>query len=268
MEARAILAGPGAARTLDAGGSGRLEIALGAGGYVRLGVDGWLVVASPRAPVGPLSLLVAGLGSDRAVAGWPATAQGLTLRLGPHRLSLAGTRVASAPAACADAGRDATSALAAALAASPEPPPALAGGLSALARGELGQAVALLAGRGDGLTPAGDDILAGYAGWRHAAGAPVALSAAAAGRSSPIGLAYLRCAERGELPQPAEALCAALRAGDGVTAARRARVLRTWGTSSGPALLWGIAAAVQSAGRRARPARGRPARARRGPARA
>ncbi len=36
-------------------------------------------------------------------------------------------------------------------------------------------AVGGLAGLGPGLTPAGDDVLAGYAAWRHADGAPVAL---------------------------------------------------------------------------------------------
>jgi hypothetical protein len=106
-------------------------------------------------------------------------------------------------------------------------------------------AVRLLAGRGEGLTPAGDDGLAGYAGWAAATGATPELSALAAGRASPIGLAYLRCAERGELPAPAAATIAAVLAGDREAAARRARVLRRWGGSSGSALLWGIGAGAR-----------------------
>jgi hypothetical protein len=72
---------------------------------------------------------------------------------------------------------------------------------------------------------------------------PVSLSPRACGRSSPLGLAYLRCAERGELPEPAGALLQALVAGDAAAAGRRARRLATWGASSGAALFWGMAAA-------------------------
>jgi hypothetical protein len=43
---------------------------------------------------------------------------------------------------------------------------------------------------------------------------------------------------------PAAALLIALRAGDAGAAARRARALRRWGTSSGAALLWGFGAAA------------------------
>ena len=66
MRLRAVAAGPGAARALRGGGTGRLEIALGAGGYVRLGADGWVLLAGHRAVVGPLTLVVSGLGGVRA----------------------------------------------------------------------------------------------------------------------------------------------------------------------------------------------------------
>ena len=101
----------------------------------------------------------------------------------------------------------------------------------------------MLAGLGQGLTPAGDDVLAGYAGWMALRGTPVELSALAADRSPPISLAYLRCAERGELPEPAARLLAAR---DARTFERRARVLARWGSSSGRALMWGFAAAAAS----------------------
>jgi hypothetical protein len=240
---RAVLAGPGAARALREGGRGRLEIALGTGGYARLDPGGWLLVTGPRAPVGPLSLLVAGLGTLRSQAGWAVRVEHGALDLGPHRIALDRLRVAAPPPLPPRAARLGP-AVAAVLAACPPPPPALADGIGALERGDGQRAVALLGGFGDGLTPAGDDVLAGYAAWCHAAGAPVKLSTLAAGRSSPIGLAYLRCAERGELPDGAAALLAALWTGDAGAVARRARALRAWGSSSGAALAWGLAAAA------------------------
>ncbi|HEV2775641.1 MAG TPA: DUF2877 domain-containing protein, partial [Solirubrobacteraceae bacterium] len=66
---------------------------------------------------------------------------------------------------------------------------------------------------------------------------------------APLGRAYLRCAERGELPAPAAAVLSAIRRGDRAGAARRAARLADWGASSGAALLWGIAAGAGSTGR-------------------
>ena len=121
-------------------------------------------------------------------------------------------------------------ALAAALDVVAPAPAELAAGLDALAAGDLAAGVAALAGRGEGLTPAGDDALAGFAAWRWARGAPVALPAQ---RCAPLGRDYLRCAERGELPQPAAAVLEAILAGDarrrgapGARAGRLGRELR------------------------------------------
>ena len=84
-------------------------------------------------------------------------------------------------------------------------------------------------------------MLAGYAAWRHGAGAAIHL---ATPRCSPLGAAYLRCAERGELPEVAARVLDAVRAGDAGRAARRARGLARWGASSGTAILWGVEAAA------------------------
>jgi Protein of unknown function (DUF2877) len=135
-------------------------------------------------------------------------------------------------------------AAAAALEVAGPPPRAVEPGLLALQRGRIRDGVWRLAGRGDGLTPAGDDALAGYAAWRQSMGAPAAVSALAANRSSPLGLAYLRCAERGELPDSGAGVLAALHAGDRDAARTAALALRDWGASSGTALLWGICAAA------------------------
>ena len=221
-------------------------VALGVGGYVRLGASGWLLVAGPRAPAGPLSLLVAGLGGKarRGGVGGVGRRRGhARRRAAPDRRRWAvGAGLAPAPTASSRAavprgdGRGARGRR--------DPPAALRPGLAALEQGALAPAIRLLAGRGDGLTPAGDDVLAGYAAWTLAAGEPATLSALAAPRCSPIGLAYLRCAERGEVPEPATALIGAVRRGDARAAGRHADALGSWGSSSGAALVWGMAAAL------------------------
>ncbi|MBV9415305.1 MAG: DUF2877 domain-containing protein, partial [Solirubrobacterales bacterium] len=130
----------------------------------------------------------------------------------------------------------------------PYPPEVLRAGLAALATGRMRVAVRSLAGVGEGLTPAGDDVLAGYAAARAALGAPVTLSTQAAGRSSPLGLAYLCCAERGELPDVAARVLGAICRGSPSEVAATVPALSAWGTTSGIALAWGLVAGVSVAG--------------------
>lgn len=236
---RAVLAGPGARRALCDGASGAVELAFGPGGYVRLG-ERWVLLAPARSPLGPLSLLVAGLARGDLVPGDGAAVEGDALVAGALRIDLSRTRAAPPPLprmvplepgwrAALDAALDAVA-----------PPAAeLEAGLRALEAGDLAAGVAGLAGRGEGLTPAGDDALAGFAAWRWARGEAICLPAR---RCAPLGRDYLRCAERGELPQPAAAVLEAILAGDAGAASRRARGLADWGASSGAALLWGLAA--------------------------
>ncbi|MCA1689330.1 MAG: DUF2877 domain-containing protein, partial [Actinobacteria bacterium] len=66
-------------------------------------------------------------------------------------------------------------------------------------------------------------------------------------RCAPLGRDYLRCAERGELAQPAARVLEAIRAGEPRLAARRARALAGWGATSGAAMLWGMAAGAAEA---------------------
>jgi hypothetical protein len=243
--ARAVLVGPGARRALDAaaGAGAIVEYAFGPGGYVRLG-EHWLLLAPARSPVGPLSILVSGLARGDLVAGARAEVSccdAMTVG-GALRIDLSHARDAPPPATLTLA-RGWRAALRAAFAAIPPAPAMLAAGLAALAEDDVASGVGLLAGLGEGLTPAGDDVLAGFAAWRWTQGAPVALPA---DRCAPLGRAYLRCAERGELPAPAAAVLAAIAAGDVAAATRRARGLSEWGASSGAALLWGIAAGAGS----------------------
>jgi Protein of unknown function (DUF2877) len=240
--ARALRAGPGAARALRGAGTGQVEIVLGGGGgYVSLGHDRWVQLAHPRAQHGPLSLHVASLGP--LAAGIPARVTDGGLEIDDRRIALAGVRVVGRrrmrapgvrPPACGPCRAE------------------LRAGVERLARGDVTAAVDLLAGRGEGLTPAGDDVLAGYAGWMATAGSPVRVAEAAADRTTGLSLAYLRCAERGELPAAAEALIAALARADAAAAARSARTLARWGVTSGRALMLGMDAAARRC--RARPA--------------
>ena len=241
-DTRALWAGPGARRALRRGGAGTVEIALHPGGYVCLRDDGWLLVAHGRAPRGPLTVGVADLARAPLVPGEPVRVDATALRVGT-RLCIDIEPVLGDVDAPADAPLAAgwRSALAGVVAASPAPAEEFAAGLAALRRDDTVAAAALLGGHGPGLTPAGDDVLAGYAAWRHAAGAPVRLPR---GRCSPLGHAYLRCAERGELPAAGERVIRAIRAGDATAARRSARALAGWGASSGTAILWGVAAAA------------------------
>ncbi len=228
VAARALWAAPGAIRALRDGAVGGVEFATASGAYLRFG-DDFVHLAGPRAPRGPLTLLVAALGELRpGDAAWFDGA----LHVGAHALA---PPPASPVAPLGPLLPGWRRALLAALEVLPAPRLPLA----ALRAGDVERAVSELAGRGEGLTPAGDDVLAGYAAWRGET-----LSPLAAGRASPLGLAYLRCAERGELPEVVARVVAAIRAGDDEAACRRARALSRWGASSGAAILWGVASAT------------------------
>jgi Protein of unknown function (DUF2877) len=248
MTAEALYAGPGALRALRPGRTGAVQLVFSGGAYVRAGED-WLLLADPDAPFGPLSVGVAGLRCLAVRPGQPVVVQPGRLLLGAQAVWLERVHVRRCSAAAttrAESKGARCQAVAASLATTGPPPESLLPGLRALRRGRLRDGVRRLAGRGEGLTPAGDDALAGYAAWRHATGAPAQLSALAAGRCSPLGRAYLRCAERGELPDAGAAVLAALRAGDSQAAATAAVGLGAWGASSGAALLWGLGAGAMA----------------------
>jgi hypothetical protein len=241
--ARAFLAGPGALRALRTRRRGRVEVVFPHAAYMHLG-DAWLMAAERHVPFGPLSLTVNAPLDLRP--GMPARVEGEQLLLGGFAVSITRLREHRPPSPPRESAEPSAVAEAAAVvrAECGDAPAPLRNGIDALRCGRLTDAVQTLAGLGEGLTPAGDDVLAGYAAWRAAEKRPVALAPLAEGRSSPIGQAYLRCAERGELPDAAAALLAAIRRGStrGVEAALPG--LRGWGSSSGVALAWGMAAAL------------------------
>ena len=239
--ADAVWCGPGAARVLAGGGRGSVVAAFGGGGYLRLPA-GFVLLAPAGSPRGPLTLIVRGLRAPRPHAPATVSLETAALNLGGAVISLAGgepPRLPARPVLIAAAVR---SAARSALVTVAPAPAELRPGLWALARGSWTDGVRALAGLGDGLTPAGDDALAGWAAWRWATGAPVAVDALAVERCSPIGLAYLECGVDGELPPFAQAVLQAIAAGDPAGAAAHAGHAGTWGASSGAALVWGLAA--------------------------
>jgi Protein of unknown function (DUF2877) len=192
-------------------GEGFVEFALHPGGYVRFG-DDYVLVAHPRAPRGPLTLVTTGLHAAPLRPGDRAWIDDDTLHVGAHTIRLTPEPCPRVPLGAG---------WRAALDVAPRPP-------------LLDSDPAELAGRGEGLTPAGDDILAGYT---YIKGSDHFMTSLA----SPLGAAYIRCAARGELP---EVVARVLASPDAMTARRRAKALSQWGSSSGAAMLWGVASAM------------------------
>ena len=96
-----------------------------------------------------------------------------------------------------------------------------------------------LAGRGEGLTPAGDDLLVGYVAglvlFQGSRDSAAAIADVAAPRTTLLSAALLRHAANGELPEPAHTL---------LTGGDPGPLLR-FGRSSGRAIMKGLALACQ-----------------------
>jgi hypothetical protein len=245
---RALFAGPGAARALVTGRTGVVELTLSAGAYLSFGPD-WVLLSEHAAPFAPLSLIVSRLPGDSLSVSMPVEVRGGRLVLGDLVVSLTRVRERRAPALAVpppSRGSHAAATAAAALSALPPAPPALRPGIESLSGGRIADGVLALAGLGDGLTPAGDDVLTGAAAVHSQFGRRDGrrMSTVAAGRASALGLAYMRCAERGELPDPGAELLAAIMRGSGSAARAAMTRVQSWGASSGTALAWGICAGV------------------------
>jgi hypothetical protein len=220
--------GPAAARALRHHGvAGRVAHAFPHAAYVATG-DEWLHVAARGAPLGPLTV---------HLRRWKPLEPGERVRV--HAAAARVWRWRAPPAAPPAAVAPAAQAAVAAAGATDGLPTAVP---------DLAAAARRVAGVGPGLTPAGDDFLAGallaevLAG--DGTGAAVRVLAAAAPLSSPIGLAYMRAAARGECAESVARVLDAVLSGNADEAARRAPRAARWGTSSGAAMLAGFAARV------------------------
>lgn len=113
--------------------------------------------------------------------------------------------------------------------------------------GDLALACRLLEGRGGGLTPAGDDVLAGVmlVAAADRSRRPTLRQLARQARTSDLSRAFLEWAARGSSIQPAHAVLEAAASGDRTGLVRAAETLARVGASSGRALLAGMTLAVR-----------------------
>ncbi|HEX6261744.1 MAG TPA: DUF2877 domain-containing protein [Actinomycetota bacterium] len=201
-------------------------------GPLYVGIEGDL----PRVPVGD----PVGVGMDRVSLG------GVEVRVGdrtwrgwtprPEQMEAAASVAASA---AEEAGER-----------SLLDPGARAAAEQALLAGDVEAAARALEGRGPGLTPSGDDALAGILFARRLLGGlgaehellPIAERAA----SSPISRGFATWAARGQALAPAHRLVAASVAGDAGGARRAARVLTLVGESSGADFCAGMALGLRA----------------------
>jgi hypothetical protein len=130
------------------------------------------------------------------------------------------------------------------------PPGLPAGALAALRRGDLPSFAAAVGGRGPGLTPAGDDALAGVLLVARAIGSvspvrPGTLRHCAhRAQTSDIARAFLACAAEGRCIEPAHDLLAGLASADHGVVSSAVQELNRFGSSSGAALMYGIRTAL------------------------
>jgi Protein of unknown function (DUF2877) len=202
-----------------------------------------LAVTTGDAPAGPMHLRLHRL-PDMEVGG-AAVSSGRTLELGPVSVARNGLPRWQPPPIAARAIVDAAPAapwlLAGATRSSLVHDPTVASVPALLADGELAQAAALLAGRGPGLTPAGDDALAGILLVMALAGHHSGeLDRAAAAPTHAIARAFLTWAARGQAVEPVHQLLAALAAGQRAGAERQRAAVLALGGTSGADLLFGL----------------------------
>ena len=115
-----------------------------------------------------------------------------------------------------------------------------------LRRGDLAAATRRLQGRGTGLTPSGDDVLAGIllVGAIDPSQRCALTELARSARTTRLSRAFLRWAASGQSIQPAHALLDAAASGDQAGMRRAAALLAGVGATSGRALAAGVALAA------------------------
>ena len=227
------------------GFTGRVAGVFRTGFYVTGDRGAIFAVLGPSTWPGPLHLVAASLPALPA-AGERVAAAGTTLVAGGLEIDFGGARLWD-PDLPDGLGFDP------AVWAGAVPPvePDLAGvwdeTVAAVCSGDLASACRRLEGRGGGLTPTGDDALAGImlvaAADRFRR--PDLRRLARQARTSDLSRAFLEWAARGSSIEPAHAVLEAAASGDRAGLARAARTLAGVGASSGRALLAGMALAVR-----------------------
>lgn len=222
--------GVGVRRIAARRGNGRVVAVYRAAAYLRFPA-GLLALTNGRAPSGPLHLRVATL---------PTVQPGDRVHIDATGVSGGGWTVPlSAPTWVGELPPgDAV----------PRPPQP-AGSLGRLLRtGGVAVLADRIGGRGPGLTPSGDDVLAGVLlvarALRGAAAEPDLVAVAGSVVTTDVAAAFLAWAARGQCIEPAHGWLTALAAGDHVRADRALARLAGVGASSGRALRFGLQLAV------------------------
>jgi hypothetical protein len=251
---RPVDVGIDAARILCARGPGRVRAVFGRALYLQV-PGGLVVLVTTQEPRGPLHVRVASL--PAVVAGCPVRVDLDSFWIGDHgfRLDAPIWSPRLPPAASlvrvrGQARRWLPEAGPALDVGSTRHAPLHADAVTALRRGDLRSFAATVGGRGPGLTPVGDDMLAGvllvacamWSGWgttswargqgRHLA------------RTNDIARAFLVCAARGRCIEPVHSLLTGLASGDQLAVSSALEDLRRFGSSSGAALVLGVRAAL------------------------
>ncbi|HVL04354.1 MAG TPA: DUF2877 domain-containing protein [Acidimicrobiales bacterium] len=228
-----IEVGLGAQEVLEAGGRGTVAAVFSKAAYLRLpaGLVALCTAEVPSGPIharGPFPIL-------RLAAGEAVTVDGSVAGV-----DLAGARVwrGELPDMATVDPSIFARAPASALAAYPE---RAARAAEHLAGGDLAGVVGALSGLGPGLTPAGDDALAGILLVAGSHDRAAAIDAAARARTNDIARAFLAWAARGQSIEPVHRL---LVAADRQQAESAVADLLRFGHSSGADLLFGLRLAL------------------------
>jgi hypothetical protein len=251
---RPVDIGIDAARILGILGPGRVRAVFPRALYLQV-PGGLVVLVTTQAPRGPLHLRVDSL--PAVAPRCPVRVDLDLLRIGDHRYPLDvptwSPRLPPAPLLTRAHGQ--------ARHWLPELGPALdlgstgraglpADAVTALRRGDLGSFAAAVGGRGPGLTPAGDDMLAGvllvaHAIWSASRTRPwTCLQGELLTGTNDIARAFLACAAQGRCIEPAHDLLTGLAGADYCAVSSAVQELRQFGSSSGAALTYGVRAAL------------------------
>jgi hypothetical protein len=267
---RPVDIGIDAARILTQPGLGQVRAVFSRALYLQV-PGGLVALCSTRAPRGPLHLRTIAL--PAVVPGRPVLVAGHGLRIGEHTWPLPAP-IWSPPLPPAPMLRRVRQQVRGWLprlgptlhlgpAADAELP---ASALAALRRGDLLTFAGMIGGRGAGLTPAGDDILAGallvarVVYDRSPTGSWTLQQCARRAPTNDIARAFLACAARGRCIEPAHALLNGLATADRAAVQSAADELDHVGSSSGAALAYGIGIAMRELPRTPRKDHDRPPR--------
>ena len=240
----AVWVGQAVLETTSGHFAGRVEGVFRGGFYVSGPSGSLFAVLGPRSWPGPLHLVTGAMAVLPAVHDRVRVSGG-ELLAGPLRVRLDGSRrwaphlperLNADPAAWRGVAPDVGADLA----------PVWEAVIGDVRRGDLAPVFHRLQGRGEGLTPSGDDVLAGIllAAAIDPRNRDTLMDLALAARTTRLSRAFLRWAAAGQSIQPAHALLDAAASGDPAGMRRAAASLAGMGATSGRALVAGVALAA------------------------